>query len=93
MQISRCSFDIHVADIVGGLIVGTSLVMIKPNSLVNLDYLLDLLVSKQITFIHGVPSLLTVMLKQLRRVASQRIGHHLRTLCSIGESPEYKVSN
>jgi non-ribosomal peptide synthetase component F len=59
IQMARCSFDIHVADIVGTLIVGATLVMLHPKGNLDFDYLAQTLLAKQITMIETVPTLLS----------------------------------
>ena len=43
VQMARCSFDIHVADIVGALVIGASLIMLHPQGTMDLSYLVHVL--------------------------------------------------
>jgi non-ribosomal peptide synthetase component F len=55
---ARCSFDIHVEDIIGTLIAGATLVMLHPKGNLDFDYLSSVLKQKQISFMHTVPTFL-----------------------------------
>ena len=57
-QMSRCSFDVHVQDIMGTLMVGATLIMFRPRGNIDFDYLFKTIKDKQITFMHTTPSLL-----------------------------------
>ena len=57
-QISRCSFDVHVQDIMGTLMIGGTLVMLRPRGNIDFDYFYKTIRDKQITFMHTTPSLL-----------------------------------
>ena len=89
IQMSRCSFDIHVQEILGSLIHGATLVMLRPGGTMEFDYLLTVIDGKQISYMHSVPSLLYQFFTYL-----QDNGHHqtikcLRSLCSSGETLVY----
>ncbi len=81
---SRCSFDIHVQDIIGTLIAGATLIMLHPKGNVEFEYLTSVFKDKKVTFMHTVPSLLNsffnflIMANRLYTITS------LRSLCSIG---------
>jgi non-ribosomal peptide synthetase component F len=82
---ARCSFDIHVQEIFGSLMIGAMLVMLRPRGTVDFEYLSTTCEKKQVTYMHTVPSLLLSFFgfieKLNRRIAIQ----HLRSLCSSGE--------
>ncbi|CAF4237929.1 unnamed protein product, partial [Adineta steineri] len=50
VQMTRCSFDIHVQEILGTLLVGGTLVMLHPSGTIDFDYL-----SKSLLIILGEP--------------------------------------
>ncbi|CAF3917459.1 unnamed protein product [Rotaria sordida] len=56
VQMARCSFDVHVLDILGALMVGATTVMLRPGGLIDFEYLSTVLRKKQITYIKTVPS-------------------------------------
>ncbi len=84
MQIASCSFDAHVLEIVGSLMVGSSFTMLRPYGNVNLEYIATVLSVKQISFMMTVPTLWNRLLEYI-----QCVNHcHLSTmhsLCSCGE--------
>ena len=86
IQISRCSFDIHVEDIMGTLIAGGTLVMLRPRGTIDFDYLFSILKHKQITYMHTVPSLLYSFFTFLQQTNNFDPVRCLRTLSSSGMS-------
>ena len=89
IQMSRCSFDIHVQEILGSLIHGATLVMLRPGGTMEFDYLSTMLDGKQITYMHTVPSLLYQFLTYLEDNDNREAIKHLRSLCSSGEKLVY----
>jgi non-ribosomal peptide synthetase component F len=82
---ARCSFDIHVEDIMGTLMVGATLVMLHPRGNIDFDYLSIVLKQKQISYMHTVPSLLHsffIFIKDMEKLDAMQC---LKTLCSSGE--------
>ena len=85
VQMARCSFDIHVEDIMGSLMVGATLVMLHPRGNIDFDYLYAVLEQKQISYMHSVPSLLDsffIFCKETKKLGGMK---YLRTLCSSGK--------
>jgi len=85
VQISRCTFDIHVDDIVGALIIGATLVMLRPEGNIDWQYLSTLLKEKNITYMHSVPTYLNNFFLFLKNTNSESNAFLLRSLCSSGE--------
>ena len=85
VQMARCSFDIHVQEILGILTIGASLVMLHPRGTIDFDYLTRILHKQQITYMHAVPSLLYHLFTFLEQHNNRDILKYLRSLCSIGE--------
>ncbi|CAF0888335.1 unnamed protein product [Didymodactylos carnosus] len=56
LQLSQCSFDVHITEILGSLIVGYQLVLLHPNGLFDLHYLSATIKSHQITQMDTVPT-------------------------------------
>ncbi|CAF0996698.1 unnamed protein product [Adineta steineri] len=86
VQMTRCSFDIHVQEILGTLLVGGTLIMLHPGGTIDFDYLSEVLQNKQITYLHTVPSFLHsffIFIVQNKNINAVK---HLRSLCSIGEA-------
>ncbi|MDJ0561700.1 MAG: AMP-binding protein, partial [Microcystis sp. M53599_WE4] len=62
LQITSLSFDGSVWEIFSSLISGASLVVAKPDGYKDIDYLIDLIVQEQVTYLTCVPSILRVFL-------------------------------
>jgi non-ribosomal peptide synthetase component F len=84
VQMSRCSFDIHVQEILGTLINGAALVMLHPRGTIDFEYLSEVLDRKQITYMHSVPSLLYHFFKYIQKHNNRQVIKTLRSLCSSG---------
>ena len=82
---ARCSFDIHVQEILGTLIVGATLVMLRPRGTIDFKYLSTALDKKQITYMHTVPSLLYSLFTFIKECNNRDALKYLRSLCSSGE--------
>ncbi|CAF4588135.1 unnamed protein product, partial [Rotaria sp. Silwood2] len=90
---ARCSFDIHVEDIMGALMVGATLIMLRPRGNIDFGYLSEVLKQKQISYMHTVPSLLhnfSLFLKETKNLDAMLC---LKTLCSSGEPCSVKLFN
>jgi non-ribosomal peptide synthetase component F len=86
VQMSRCSFDIHVQEILGTLMSGAALVMLHPKGNIDFEYLFRVLEKKQITYIHTVPSLLHNFFTFAQEFNNREALKYLRSLCSSGRS-------
>jgi amino acid adenylation domain-containing protein len=64
LQTSSFSFDISAWEIFWTLTSGATLVLTKPGGHMDPGYLIDLIDSRQITIVHFVPSMLSVLLKE-----------------------------
>ncbi|CAF1420124.1 unnamed protein product [Adineta steineri] len=91
IQMSRCSFDIHVQEILGILISGASLVMLHPKGTLDFQYLSKVLDKKQITYMHTVPTLLYSFFTFIEQRNNQYALKYLRSLCSSGEAFSVKL--
>ncbi|CAF1162005.1 unnamed protein product [Adineta steineri] len=85
VQMTRCSFDIHVQEILGILLAGGTLIMLHPGGTIDFDYLSEVLKNKQITYLHTVPSLLHSFFTSVEQSNNQNVLKHLRSLCSSGK--------
>ncbi|CAF1593907.1 unnamed protein product, partial [Adineta ricciae] len=85
VQMARCSFDIHVQEILGTLMIGATLVMLHPGGTIDFYYLADVLASKNISYIHTVPSLLHNFFVFIENDSNRHALQYLRSICSIGE--------
>ena len=85
LQMARCSFDIHVQEILGIICVGACLVMLHPRGTIDFDYLTGIFYKQQITYMHAVPSLLYPLFIFLEQISNDDTLKYLRSLCSSGE--------
>ena len=85
LQMARCSFDVHVGDIIGTLIVGATLVMLHPNGHIDFEYLSQVLIDHQITYMEAVPTLLTSFFHYLEDNMCNSARKFLKSLCSGGK--------
>ncbi|CAF1594897.1 unnamed protein product, partial [Adineta steineri] len=84
IQMARCSFDNHLLSLVGTLVVGATLVMLRPEGNMDLEYLASVLDQKQVTVMHAVPSLLNSLFEFLKIRKRTSALKYLRSLCSGG---------
>jgi non-ribosomal peptide synthetase component F len=81
---ASCSFDNHVLSVLGTLMVGATLVMLRPDGNIDLQYLAEVLREKQITCMHAVPTLLNSLFDYLKEKTLISGVDSLRTICSGG---------
>jgi len=84
IQWARCSFDIHVQDMMGTLMIGATLVMLHSQGIMDFDYLVKTINEKQITFITTVPSLLYSFCIVLQQTKHHNAMKCLRSVCTGG---------
>jgi non-ribosomal peptide synthetase component F len=84
-QISRCTFDVHAQDIMGILIIGGTLIMLRPGGILDFVYLATTFKTKQITYIQTVPSLLQSFFTFLAESHNSISVRYLKSLCTSGE--------
>ncbi|CAF1594328.1 unnamed protein product, partial [Adineta steineri] len=85
IQIARCSFDLHVQDIIGTLTTGATLVMLHPGGITNFHYLIDVINKKNISCLSTVPTILLHLLNFLQQANYPKTIKSLRSVCSAGE--------
>ncbi len=83
-QMARCSFDIHVQEILGILMIGATLVMFRAEGTLDFYYLSEILHQKKITYMHSVPSLLYHFFTFIEQHHIRQAIKSLRSICSIG---------
>ncbi len=84
VQMAQCSFDDHVGDILGTLIIGATLIMLRPNGLIDIDYLITVLGKKQITCMTSVPSLFHTLFHFVQDCNRQDALQYTKCVCSGG---------
>ena len=85
IQMARCSFDAHLSDILGSLIVGATLVMLHPKGNLDFHYLAQTLNEKQISLMDSVPTLLSGFFQFFESRDDIRRNHRLKSICSGGK--------
>ncbi len=85
IQMARCSFDIHLQEVLGTIMSGATLVMLHPKGTTDFEYLCTVLEEKQITYMHTVPSLLYNLFTFMQNFNNRDSIKYLRSLCSSGE--------
>jgi non-ribosomal peptide synthetase component F len=85
LQITRCSFDVHIQETMGSFVVGASLIMLHPNGNTDFDYIAQILEEKQITYIDAVPVLLHGLFTFLNHNNRSKAGKFLRFVITGGK--------
>lgn len=85
LQMARCSFDIHLQDIMGTLIIGATIIMLHPKGNLDFVYLTTVLKEKQTSYVHTVPSLLYSFFTFLKDTNNWNVTSCFRSLCSGGK--------
>ncbi len=57
-QIAVSTFDPHIEEIMGVLMIGSAVIMLHPDGNMDLPYLLQIIRDKEVTYVLAVPSLL-----------------------------------
>jgi len=85
VQMARCSFDIHVQEILGSLMHGATVVMLRPRGTIDFEYLSTILTEKQTTYMNAVPSFYHSFFSFIKESNNQVAIKHFRSLVSGGE--------
>ncbi|CAF3873126.1 unnamed protein product [Adineta steineri] len=93
IQMARCSFDNHIQEIFGSLIIGATVIMLHPRGTIELNYLAEIMRSKQVTYMHSVPSFLRNFFTFLKENHYLHFIKYLRSLCTVGEPCSIKLVN
>jgi len=84
MQLSICTFDAHVQEILGALIFSSTVIMLHPDGNMDLIYLSHTLNKKQITYMFAVPSFVFNLYQFIyEQNASSSLT--IETICCIGK--------
>ena len=74
---AQCSFDAHVLESLGTLMLGGTVILLRPHGHMDFEYFSTTLHEQQVTFFAVVPSLMTALFDHLVH------NNHLRRLSSI----------
>lgn len=84
IQMAGCSFDAHMLEVVGSLIVGAAVVMLRPQGNMDFAYLVDVLHNKQITYMLIVPAFLNSLCEFFNEESVSCL-ETMRSICCVGE--------
>ncbi|CAF1442019.1 unnamed protein product, partial [Adineta steineri] len=93
IQIARCSFDVHVQEVLGTLTTGATLAMLHPGGIIDSKYLADVIRKKNVTCITAVPTVLQLLLSFLQRSNDISTLMSLRCVCTGGEMWSDNLAN
>jgi non-ribosomal peptide synthetase component F len=87
LQVSRDTFDAHLQEILGAVLIGGSCVLLNPNNgtHLNIDYLIKIIRNNHVTYINLVPSLSIALIDYLSN-PKQLLSSFLRIVVSTGKS-------
>jgi non-ribosomal peptide synthetase component F len=83
VQISSSTFDAHVLEIVGALLLSATVVMLHPYGNMDLAYLIHTLKNKQISYMLAVPTFLSQLYDFIENLNDHPLST-VRSLCSAG---------
>ncbi|CAF1577620.1 unnamed protein product, partial [Adineta steineri] len=93
LQMARCSFDVHIHDILGSFMIGGCLIMLHPKGIMDFDYLASVFEEKNITCFASVPTLIHNFFTYLQQQNHHNVAQYLRSVCSGGEPCSLKLIN
>jgi non-ribosomal peptide synthetase component F len=87
LQVSRDTFDAHLQEILGAVLLGGTCVLLRPSSGANLNviYLTDVIQHHQVTIINLVPSLAIALIDHLNN-PKRLLSSSLRLVISTGKT-------
>ncbi|CAF1629662.1 unnamed protein product, partial [Didymodactylos carnosus] len=90
LQLIACSFDVHLLELLGSMTAGATLVMLKREGNLDLNYLMSVIHKKQITFAIFIPTFMLIIEAFLKE--TEQINHMetLRTICCGGRYDTWK---
>ncbi|CAF1464388.1 unnamed protein product, partial [Adineta steineri] len=85
IQMASCSYDVHVQEIIGTLIAGSTIIMLHPQGNMDLDYITKMLNEKQVSYLQCVPAYVNILLEFLQSHSIPSFGN-LRNVDIGGEA-------
>jgi non-ribosomal peptide synthetase component F len=80
IQMSSCSFDEHTQQCMGSVILGATLVLLRPHGNLDTRYLCQTIARNQATLIDLVPTSLSILCDYLNSISDSGISKCLATL-------------
>ena len=84
LQMSQCSFDVHVFELLGCMVTGGTLVMLKPFGNMDMDYLSRTIADQRVTWAVLTPSVIALLVQFLHD--NRECANRLRSLCICGSA-------
>ena len=84
IQLARCSFDVHIEEILNTMAVGATTVMLHPGGTMDFNYLSSVMQTKQITAMDNVPSFFSNFFTFIQEARNEEAVKCLRILISGG---------
>lgn len=81
---AHCSYDVHIQETFGSLLIGASVVLLRPHGHMSMDYLIKVLNDKQVTYMQSVPTYIENLADFLPQSQTSKLSF-LRTLDIGGE--------
>ncbi|CAF4289989.1 unnamed protein product [Rotaria sp. Silwood2] len=91
IQMAQCSFDVHIEECLGSLVLGSSLVLLHPEGQWDLEYLSITIQQCNITFFAVVPSIMSVLCDYLMEIRQLCRLDGIRAFDFGGEAIQTKV--
>jgi non-ribosomal peptide synthetase component F len=79
VQTAACTFDVHIKQIIGALILNATIIMLRPHGNMDFVYLAQTLQNKQVTCMQCVPTFLNSFCDFIE----SNITFHLTTIRSL----------
>ncbi|CAF4341621.1 unnamed protein product, partial [Adineta steineri] len=73
---ASCSYDVHTQEIIGALITGSTIIMLRPQGNMDLEYMTKTLTEKQVSYLQCVPAYVSILLEFLQ-------SHNIPNLSSL----------
>ena len=87
------AFDVHLSEIIGTLIKGGQVILLRPNDNFDIDVYSCTISQQQVTYLNIVPSLLTILIHRLHMSNNKDSLNTLRRIVSYGmKKSEYIFS-
>ena len=80
IQMSSCSFDVHIQDFMGSVILGATLILLRPHGNLDASYLCRIIEKNQATIIDLVPTSLSILVDYLDSCVRENSLQYLATL-------------
>ncbi|CAF1575306.1 unnamed protein product, partial [Adineta ricciae] len=84
VQYAQCSFDVHIQESWGTLMIGGSLVLLHPSGHLDLEYLSAAIFCHNVTYLAGVPSLALLLCDYLEKTGQREFLTRIKAFGFLG---------